>query len=124
MDSKIKHRWPELNEEERTFVAYWEKERERHRPWMFGFKKNLTMGIVFGAPIALFFFAEAPRHRELVSHTDLVLIMIGVVLTIVFYALFRGSSKWDEYESHYKILKMRENQDSPTDPGAGTVVQH
>lgn len=121
MESQIKHRWPELTDEERTFVSFWEKERARRRRWTYGLKRNLPMGIVFGAPIALFFFLEAPRHRSLVSHTDLVLIMIGVVLTMIFYAVFKGSAKWDEYESHYQILKMRENQDNVIEnSGAGT----
>lgn len=120
MESQTNRRWPELSDEERTFVSFWEKERARRRRWTYGLKRNLPMGIVFGAPIALFFFLEAPRHRELVSHTDLILIMIGVVFTIIFYAIFKGSAKWDEYESHYQILKMREDQDGAGgDSGSG-----
>ena len=112
MDSQTMHRWPELTDEERKFISFWENERERRRRWTYALRRNLPMGVIFGAPIALFFFVEAPRHRGLISHTDLIIIMIGVLLTAVFYAIFRGSAKWDQYESHYRILKMKENQDA------------
>lgn len=112
MSSQVIHQWPALTDTEREFIEFWEAERDRRHKWTYALRRNLPMGIIFGAPIALFFFIEAPRHRGMVSHTDLVLIMIGVFLTAVFYAIFRGSAKWDQYESHYQILKMKEENDA------------
>lgn len=97
-----------LTEEEKKFVSFWEKERDRRKKWTYLLTHNLRMGIIFGAPIAIFFMLEAPRHRSLITHTDLVLIMICIVLIACFYALFRGYSKWDASDSHYQILKMKE----------------
>lgn len=110
MMSEVKHTWPPLNEEEKKFISFWEREKDRRKKWSYLLVHNLRMGILFGAPIALFFMLEAPRHRSLITHTDLVLIMICIVLIIAFYAVFRGYSKWDQSNAHYEILKMRERE--------------
>jgi hypothetical protein len=99
-----------LSERDLKFITFWEKRRERPHRWLYYLMQNLPRGIIFSAPIALFFFIEAPRHRGLISHGDLILIMVGIFLTAVFYAIFRGATKWDQYESHYQILKMKEKK--------------
>lgn len=109
MDNDENKTWPPLTEEEKKFISFWEKERDRRKKWPYLLLHNIRMGIIFGAPIALFFMLEAPRHRSLITHTDLVLIMLCIVSIAVFYALFHGYSKWDASDSHYQILKMREN---------------
>jgi hypothetical protein len=115
-DQVTPHQWPPLTDEERQFIAFWEKERSRRRKWIYPLLHNLPMGLLFGFPIALFFLLEAPRHRSLISHADLILIMICVILIAVFYALFRGYTRWDQYESHYKILKMKDDQQGAAAP--------
>lgn len=108
MEKQETGRWPALTPEEKEFIVSWEKDRERQGKWTYHLRRNLPGGIIFGVPIALFFFIEAPRHRGLISHTDLILIMCGIVLIILFYAILRGYIKYDQYESHYQILKMKE----------------
>lgn len=119
MDSHTMQHPPQLTDEDLRFISFWEKERSRRRRWTYALGRNLPMGIIFGAPIALFFFVEAPRHRALISHTDLILIMIGILLTAVFYAIFQGASKWDQQESHYRILKMKAHRAAGTVPESG-----
>ena len=110
--SEMNVRWPPLTEKEKGFISFWEKERDRQKKWTWLITHNVRWGILFGAPIAIFFMAEAPRHRSLITHTDLVLIMLCIVLIIVFYAVFRGYSNWEQSDAHYKILKMREENKS------------
>lgn len=108
MDMQETRKWPPLTTEEKEFIRFWEKVRERQSKWTYHVTHNLKGGIFFGVPIALFFFIEAPRHRGLISHGDLILIMIGICLIILFYAILRGYIKYDQSESHYRILKMKE----------------
>lgn len=110
--SDTKAKWPALSQADKEFISFWEKERDRRKKWSYLLFHNLRMGTLFGAPIAIFFMAEAPRHRSLITHTDLTIIMICIVLIIVFYAFFRGYSKWDKSNSRYEILKMREKGNS------------
>jgi hypothetical protein len=111
MEKHQTRQWPPLTREETEFITSWEQVRERQRKWSYGLTHNLTGGIFFGVPIALFFFIEAPRHRGIITHGDLILIMIGICLIILFYSVLRGYVKYDQNESHYQILKMR--QDNP-----------
>lgn len=118
MDDVVKKTWPPLTKEDKDFMAFWERERDRRKKWTYMLFHNLQIGILFGAPIALFFMLEAPRHRSLITRTDLILIMTGIALTACFYAIFRGHSNWDASDSHYQILKMKENRgSSPAPPG-------
>lgn len=112
MNDAEKKTWPPLTKEEKEFIVFWEKERDHRKKWTYLLFHNLQIGILFGVPIALFFMLEAPRHRSLITHTDLVLIMVCIVLIVCFYAIFRGYSKWDDFNSHYQILKMKENSTS------------
>ncbi|MGH2643159.1 MAG: hypothetical protein ACRDE2_04370 [Chitinophagaceae bacterium] len=108
MSDQLIRNWPPLTEEEKKFISFWEKERDQRHKWTFQIRRYFLRGIMFGFPIALFFFIEAPRHRGLISHSDLAVIMFAIVMIVLFYAVFMGATKWDEYESHYQILKMKE----------------
>lgn len=108
MSEQIIRSWPPLTDEEKKFIVFWEKERDKRHKWTFHIKRYFPRGIMFGIPIALFFFVEAPRHRGLISHSDLAIIMFAILMIVIFYAIFMGFTKWDEYESHYQILKMKE----------------
>lgn len=105
-----------LTEEEKRFLSYWGAERQKRSKWSFQLTRNLPRGLIFSSPIALFFFIEAPRHRDLISRTDLILIMIAVVLIAAFYAIFRGLTQWDKYESHYIILNMKKDREESGHP--------
>lgn len=108
MSNQVKASGWVLSEDDKRFIDFWEKERDKQHKWTYALKRYLPRGIFFGAPIAIFFFVEAPRHRGLISHSDLVVIMFAILMIIAFYAIFMGSTKWDESESHYQILKMKE----------------
>ncbi len=98
----------ELTEEEKDFIRYWEKEGTREKKWTYMLKRNLPKGLIFSLPIALFFFAMGFKRRAIVSHGDLVTIMVSLVVIAVFFAIFKGYVHVDRYESHYQILKMKE----------------
>lgn len=100
-----------LTEEEKDFIRFWEKEGIRRKKWTYMLLRNLPKGMIFSAPIAIFFFFEAGKHKGIITHGDLILIMIGVFLIAVFYAVFSGYVRFDRYDSHYKILKMKQNDD-------------
>lgn len=78
-------------------------------------KKNLPKGLIFSMPIALFFFIMGPKRRAIVTHSELIIIMICVIFIALFYAIFKGYVSVDRMESHYQILKMKEARPDTAD---------
>lgn len=97
-----------LSEEEREFIHFWETEGANQKKWINMLKKHLPKGLIMSLPIALFFFVMGPKRRGIVTHTELLIIMICVVFIALAYALFKGYVKADRMESHYQILKMKQ----------------
>lgn len=108
-----------LTREERDFIRFWEKEGPKRSKWTYMLIHDLPKGVIFSVPIAIFFFFEAGKHRGIITHGDLILIMICLFLTAIFYAVLKGYTKFDRYDSLYKILKMKQSEnkgfnESPT----------
>ncbi len=106
-----------LTAEEKEFIHFWESEGNKQKKWTYMLKKNLPKGLIFSIPIALFFFIMGPKRRAIVTHAELVIIMICIVLIALFYAVFKGYVQADRMESHYQILKMKEAQPGAADTG-------
>lgn len=103
-----------LTEEEKAFIQYWETEGIKQKKWTYMLKRHLPKGLIFSIPIALFFFIMGPKRRAIVSHSELIIIMICIFFIALFYALFKGYVKADRLETHYQILKMKESEQEPT----------
>lgn len=98
-----------LTEEEKEFIQFWEAEGANQKKWVYMLKKHLPKGLIFSIPIALFFFIMGPKRRGIITHSELVIIMICIVVIAIFYAIFKGYVSADRMESHYQILKMKES---------------
>jgi hypothetical protein len=99
-------------EEEKNFIVYWEEIRTKHKKWQFKFARSFSEGIIFGIFMIIFFLVDGQRDRALVSHADLIFIMIGALAIAVFYAVLRSTMLWDKNETKYTILKLREEKEA------------
>ena len=105
-----------ISEKDRTFLRYWEKNREIENTFKRKLSGGLPMALLFGLPIILFIVVIRiflPDWYMKISATSsgmfftAVIAMIGVVL---FYAYFRMQYKWEMNEQLYHELKSKENK--------------
>ena len=101
-----------LTKEDKLFIDYWEKNREK--------EKNIFRKLTFEAPLALVFalpilivviFHDWYKNMIPISQGQMILIIICVFVIAVFYAVFRIKFKWDYNEQQYKELKFREHKE-------------
>ena len=92
------------------------------------------MALMFGLPILLFFIAikiflpgwatTSPGNKKTdfdlpgwaakfsqVSIGDIIMVVIGIIILILFYAYFRMHFKWEMNEQLYKELKYKESSE-------------
>lgn len=100
-----------ITEQEKDFIDYWDKNRDRYKRSFYQLAIGLTAGIVFALPILLsVLFHDWYKQMVYISGSQVTVILIGVFGIIVFLALFRLRFKWEENEQLYKELKYREEK--------------
>ncbi|HLR38048.1 MAG TPA: hypothetical protein VK084_08375 [Chitinophagaceae bacterium] len=99
-----------LTTEEKDFIEYWEKEGYKEKNFGNMLKKYLPKGLIYSLPIILFFFAMGYKRKGIVTHAELTIIMICVLLIAVAYSILKGHVKNDRKFSYYQILKMKEEK--------------
>ena len=123
-----------VTEKEKGFLRRWEQVREKENSLTHKLLSGLPMAMMFGLPILLFFIAikiflpgwatTAPGNKKSdfdlpdwavkfsqVSFGDILMVIIGVVILVLFYAYFRMHFKWEMNEQLYKELKYKENSE-------------
>lgn len=105
-----------LSEEEKQFVRYWEKERERQKGVVSKLMAGLPMAILFCAPILLFiasvylFFPEWYTKVSGNMGGSMSAIILALLVCILFFSYFRMQFKWESNEQYYRELKNRETR--------------
>ena len=101
-----------LTKDERLFIEYWEKNRNRDKKFIRQLATGLPIGLIFSLPILLaVIFDDWYKNMIYISSSQLIVIMIGVFFIAVFFAVFRNRFKWESNEQLYKELKFKERQD-------------
>jgi hypothetical protein len=105
-----------VTEQEKLFVEWWRKNRDREkrlfRQWLIG----LPVGLVFALPIVLNFVSGWNKRATMWAqgHTDddtAGVLAVAALIIVSFVAVFYKRHKWEMYEQQYlEILsKMRDN---------------
>lgn len=101
-----------LSKDEKLFLEYWEKNRDRQKHFMHQLASGLPMGLIFALPVLLaVIFHGWYKSMIYISGAQIIVIIIGVLGVAVFYAIFRMKFKWDNNEQLYKELKFKEHKD-------------
>jgi uncharacterized membrane protein len=101
-----------LTEDEKSFIAYWEKNREKDKKIFTKFLYGSPWGLVFALPILVaVIFHDWYKNMIYISPTLITLIIIGVLAIAVFYTLFSMQFKWDRNEQIYKELKYKQSKE-------------
>jgi pilus assembly protein TadC len=101
-----------LTKDEKLFLEYWEKNREKEKHFMRQLAAGLPIGLVFALPVlAAVIFHNWYKSMTYISGSQIIVIIIGVLGVAVFFAIFRMRVKWENNEQLYKELKFRKEKD-------------
>ena len=100
-----------ITDQEKLFLEYWEKNRDKQKKSLYQLAFGLPIGLVFALPILLsIIFHDWYKNMEYISNSEVTVIMMAVLAIAVFYALFRMKFKWEMNDQLYKELKFKEQQ--------------
>ncbi|MEP6583892.1 MAG: hypothetical protein ABJA90_06485 [Ginsengibacter sp.] len=101
-----------LNNDERLFLEYWEKNRDKQKNFMYQLASGLPFGLLFSLPVlVVVIFHEWYKTMVYISPSQVIVIIIGVLMVAVFFSVFRMKFKWENNEQLYKELKFKEQKD-------------
>ena len=99
-----------LSQQEKDFLRYWEENRLNKKRFLRQFSIGLPVGVLL---IVLVFvnllsgwYKEA--EMQLRSNASLILVvMVALLATAVFIAIFSSKHKWEQNEQRYQELKRK-----------------
>jgi len=101
-----------LTDDQKSFIIYWEKNREKDKKIFTKFLYGSPWGIVFALPILIaVIFHGWYKNMVYISPSLITLIIIAVIAIAVFYTLFSMQFKWDRNEQIYKELKFKQSKE-------------
>jgi hypothetical protein len=101
-----------LTDDEKSFIIYWEKNREKDKKIFTKFLYGSPWGLIFALPILLaVIFNGWYKNMVYISPTLITLIIVAVIGIAVFYTLFSMQFKWDRNEQIYKELKYKQSKE-------------
>jgi pilus assembly protein TadC len=101
-----------LTNDEKLFIEYWEKNRDKEKHFMRQLAGGLPIGLVFALPVlVVVIFHNWYKSMTYISGSQIIVIIIGVLGIAVFFALFRMKFKWENNEQLYKELKFKQKID-------------
>ena len=105
-----------LTKEEKSFIEYWENNKEKEKKIWRRFLYGSPWGLIFALPILVaVIFHDWYKNMVAISPSLITLIIIAVIGIAVFYTLFSMQFKWDRNEQIYKELKFRQKKEQATD---------
>ncbi|TAL48439.1 MAG: hypothetical protein EPN92_03610 [Chitinophagaceae bacterium] len=99
-----------LTIEEKQFIEFWEKNREKQKKVTRKLSIGLPLGLLFAAMIFINIAAGWHKRAAMVLNADPSLIpvlIIAVILIVVFIVIFSVRHRWDMNEQHYRELISR-----------------
>ena len=100
-----------LTDQEKLFVDFWEKNRDKEKHVLKKLALGLPIGLVFAFPILLsVLFRSWYKNMVYISGSQITIILIAVLAIAVFFSLIRMKFKWENNEQLYKELKFKEGK--------------
>mgnify|MGYP001604949763 FL=1 len=101
-----------LTQEEKSFILYWEKNREKDKKIFRKLLYGSPWGLIFALPILVAgIFHDWYKNMVYISPSLITTIIIGVIAIAVFYTLFSMQFKYDRNEQIYEELKFKQRKE-------------
>ena len=105
-----------LNTEEKLFLGYWEKNRDKQKLFLRQLLSGLPFGLLFALPVLVaVIFHDWYKAMVYISGSQVVVIIICVIIIAIFFSVFRMKFKWEQNEQLYKELKFKAEGDDAAD---------
>ncbi|HVM90140.1 MAG TPA: hypothetical protein VMT76_18270 [Puia sp.] len=103
-----------LTPEEKNFIDYWERNRDKQKKAFRQFLIGIPIGLIFVIPICINFFAGWYKRADMVMNTGefnpLVLIIAILVIT-AFIAIFSKRHQWEMHDQKYRELLSKRDKE-------------
>lgn len=103
-----------LNEDEKAFVNWWEQARVRRKKSLRQLAIGLPLGVLLATATGINYLSGwyTRANMELrVNPSEILVVLIGLLLVVVFLIIFSARHKWEMNEQHYQEL-ISKNRDS------------
>jgi hypothetical protein len=103
-----------LTQEEKDFLQYWEKNRDRQKKVFRQFLVGIPVGLLFVIPIVVNFTSGWYKRAEMEANTqdfNPLVLLIALLLIVGFTAIFYRQHKWDMYEQRYRELLAKRSEE-------------
>ena len=107
-----------LSEKEKSFMEYWEKERERQAGFGYRLIAGLPKALLFYLPVPVFvllvYFFLPEWYYKISKRAGSLMptISIALLAASVFFALFRMHFKWEANEIYYEELRQKQKKEA------------
>ena len=102
-----------LTKDEKLFLEYWEKNRDKEKQFLRQLAGGLPMGLTFALPVLVaVIFHGWYKSMIYISNSQIIVIIIAVLSVAIFFSIFRGRFKWENNEQLYKELKFKEKNEN------------
>jgi membrane protein YdbS with pleckstrin-like domain len=102
-----------LTQQEKDFIDYWERNRDRQKRVFWQFLLGIPAGLLLAVPIALNFFSGWNKMAAMLVNSGGLTLLVALVLIVVFVAIFSQRYKWDQREQKYLELIARRSEETP-----------
>jgi uncharacterized membrane protein len=102
-----------LSQQEKDFLRYWEENRLNKKRFLRQFSIGLPVGVLLVALIFVNLLSGWYKKAEMQmrSNSSLILVVIvALLITAVFIAIFSSKHKWEQNEQRYQELKRKEEK--------------
>jgi membrane protein YdbS with pleckstrin-like domain len=100
-----------LTQDEKNFLDYWEKNREKEKNILHQLKIGLPLGLLIGIGIIINFISGWYRRANMVAFTQStpLVLFIAIIIIIIFCSVFYNRHKWEMKDQRYQILSKRKD---------------
>lgn len=102
-----------LTEEENGFLEYWGKKRLQKKRLIWQLSAGLPLGVLLAAGIFINYFSGWDKRAAMqinISASGVLVVLAGLILIVVFIAVFSAYHRWDMNEQHYKELLAKKGE--------------
>lgn len=100
-----------MNEQEKRFVAYWEKNRMKEKDLICQLLTGLPIGLLFSLPIFFILFSSRwwYKRADMVANAQMspLVLSIAVFVIAVFFAILYKRHRWEMKEQQYREIISR-----------------
>lgn len=101
-----------LTAEEKKFLDYWEKNRDKSTNIFRQLRYGLPIGLSIGVLILLNFTSGWYERANMVafSQSTPIVLLLGIIAVIIFFSVFTKKHRWDMNEQRYKELLYKKDK--------------